>query len=164
MPCSFPYKRLSHPFPVLGLDLQQRVDAIAATAACSSSSAAALPPLQWETDQRMSIAVDRDGVWNAVAFWFEVHHLSPFPPPCPKLNPFLGTGVPLVYPGPLTTHAYQRRLSFLSELYHHADVSCVHVQAEARRITELDKCLQEVIVLLLLYGGYLYTCRSIPCH
>ena len=70
--CRFPHQRLSDPFPVIDLNLQQRVDAIAAIAASSSSSAAALPPLQWESDQTMPVTVSTGGIWNAVAFWFEV--------------------------------------------------------------------------------------------
>lgn len=78
MLCRFPHKRLSDPFPVINLNLQQRVDAIAAIAASASSpSAAALLPLQWESDQTMPVTVSTGGIWNAVAFWFEV---------CPKID------------------------------------------------------------------------------
>lgn len=67
--CREPYKRLSSPFKVLHLNLQQRVDAVAGAAARHQP---ARPTLQWEADTLMEVPVTTGGVWNAVAFWFEV--------------------------------------------------------------------------------------------
>ena len=71
-----PYKRLSSPFQVLHLNLQQRVDAVAGAAARHQP---ARPALQWESDALMDVAITTGGVWNAVAFWFEVQCLSDRP-------------------------------------------------------------------------------------
>ena len=68
-----PCKRLSAPFQVLGLNLQQRVDAIAGAAARQVSVKAAL---QWEVDKQITVDITQGGLWNAVTFWFEVE------PPC----------------------------------------------------------------------------------
>ena len=70
--CRFLHNKLSDPFPVINLNLQQRVDAVAAIADSSSCSTAALPRLQWESDQTMTVTTSTKGIWNAVAFWFEV--------------------------------------------------------------------------------------------
>jgi len=52
------------------LDLQQRVDAIAGAALTNTS----LPKtdLVWESDAQLKIHATSDGLWNGVAFWFEV--------------------------------------------------------------------------------------------
>ncbi|DBA90775.1 TPA: hypothetical protein ACH3X1_003982 [Trebouxia sp. C0004] len=65
-----PHKRLSSPFPVLALDLQQRVDAIAGAGLTNTS----LPKtdFMWESDTQLRIHATSDGLWNGVAFWFEV--------------------------------------------------------------------------------------------
>ncbi len=65
-----PFKRLSSPYEVLKLDLQQRVDARAGAAA--SGSLSSLPELLWESDTQMKVDITSDGYWNGVAFWFEV--------------------------------------------------------------------------------------------
>ena len=61
---------MSSPFPVLALDLQQRVDAKAGAALTNIS----LPKkdFMWESDTQLKIHATADGVWNGVAFWFEV--------------------------------------------------------------------------------------------
>lgn len=64
-----PCKWLSAPFSVLSLNLQQRVDAIAGAAAQQVSVKAAL---QWEVDKQLRVKITQGGLWNAVAFWFEV--------------------------------------------------------------------------------------------
>ncbi len=78
MRCRVPHKRLSSPFPVLALDLQQRVDAIAGAALTHTS----LPTtdLMWESDTQLKIHATSDGLWNGVAFWFEVGFSLPFFP------------------------------------------------------------------------------------
>ena len=70
MHCRVPHKRLSSPFPVLALDLQQRVDAIAGAALTNTS----LPKtdFMWESDTQLKVQATSDGLWNGVAFWFEV--------------------------------------------------------------------------------------------
>ena len=70
MCCRVPHQRLSSPFPVLGLDLQKRVDAVAGAALTHTS----LPKADslWESDTQLKVQATADGLWNGVAFWFEV--------------------------------------------------------------------------------------------
>ena len=73
--CRVPFKRLSSPFEVLALDLQQRVDAVAGAAA--SGSLAMMPKAQWETEAQLQIKITSGGLWNGVACWFEVLLFTP---------------------------------------------------------------------------------------
>ncbi|KAK9803026.1 hypothetical protein WJX72_005333 [[Myrmecia] bisecta] len=61
-----PHRRLSALFAVACLDLQARVDSL------SGGGAPALPHITWEADEQLEVAVTADGIWNGVAFWFEM--------------------------------------------------------------------------------------------
>jgi hypothetical protein len=55
---------LSEPFTACHVDLQQRLDARGA----AGDQAGAL----WEHDEMLDVSVTTAGVWNGVAFWFEL--------------------------------------------------------------------------------------------
>ncbi len=82
LPCRVPHRVLSAPFPLQTLDLQARVDALTGQHAMSARGASApqaegvegeVPsaPSPWEWDDTLEVQVTAEGVWNAIAFWFD---------------------------------------------------------------------------------------------
>ena len=66
----------------------------------------------------------------------------------PPTKPLLGAGMPLAYPGPPTTHAYRRRLFFLS-FFLSSYITLSHITLSYINNAEFCNCSTPAILTVL---------------